>query len=86
MRPKNFSGETIFADCGRYETSEERKCGSVVAAAMASTEPGSGVSGAVLIAVGVLVDAVAACSKARITARKWGISAPTRKYPERNIW
>src|ERR1700688_1222541 len=46
MRPRNFWGDTTVEDCGRYETQGERKCGSVVALAMASTESGSGVSGA----------------------------------------
>ena len=45
MRPKYFSGEGTDADCGTYETSGETKCGSVVAAAIASTDPGSGTSG-----------------------------------------
>ena len=45
MRPKNFSGEGTDADCGTYETNRETKCWSVVAAAIASTEPGSGTSG-----------------------------------------
>src|SRR5207302_11487364 len=45
MRPKYFSGEGTDADCGTYETSGETKRGSVVAAAIASTDPGSGTSG-----------------------------------------
>src|SRR5437899_5357972 len=45
MRPKYFSGEGTDADCGTYETSGETNCGSVVAAAIASTDPGSGTSG-----------------------------------------
>ena len=46
IRPKNFSGEGTDFDWGTYETNGETKCGSVVAAAMASEVPGSGVSGA----------------------------------------
>ena len=45
IRPKYFSGEGTDADCGTYDTSGETKCGSVVAAAIASTDPGSGTSG-----------------------------------------
>src|SRR5579862_8996358 len=46
MRPENFSGDGTLSDLGTYDTHGETKCGSVVAAAIASAEPGSGTSGA----------------------------------------
>src|SRR4249919_455144 len=45
MRPRNFSGDGTVFDWGMYETHGDPKCGSLVAAAIASTEPGSGISG-----------------------------------------
>src|SRR6202034_1560113 len=51
IRPKNFSGEGTLSDCGTYETKGETKCGSVVAAAIASVEPRSATSGLCAIAV-----------------------------------
>src|SRR5262245_12315929 len=46
MRPRKRRGEGTVAESGRYATHGERKRASVVAAAMASIEPGSAVSGA----------------------------------------
>src|SRR6266853_1715014 len=46
MRCKKARGDTTLADAGRYATQGERKRASVVACAISSTEPGSGVSGA----------------------------------------
>src|SRR5580704_1778472 len=51
MRLKNFSGDGTLPDWGMYETNGEMKCGSVVAVAIASLEPASGVSGAWATAV-----------------------------------
>ena len=51
IRPRNFSGDGTVSDCGIYETQGETKCGSVVAAAIASTDPGSGISGFCAIAL-----------------------------------
>src|SRR5205085_1199736 len=45
MCPRNFVGDGTVADAGRSATRGERKRGSVVAAAIASRVPGSGVSG-----------------------------------------
>src|ERR1035437_4748597 len=53
IRPRNFSGDGTLSECGMYETQGETKCGSVVAAAMASTDPGSGTSGLCAIALTV---------------------------------
>ena len=46
MRCRNARGETTVGDAGRYATHGDRKRDSVVARAISSTEPGSGVSGA----------------------------------------
>src|SRR3981189_1328658 len=46
MRCKKARGETAVADAGRWAAQGERKRASVVACAISSTEPGSGVSGA----------------------------------------
>src|SRR5258708_4669178 len=53
IRPRNFSGDGTVFDWGPYETQGETKCGSGVAAAIASTEPGSGISGLCASAVTV---------------------------------
>jgi hypothetical protein len=53
IRPINFSGDGTVFDWGTYETQGETKCGSVVAAAIAATGPGSGISGLCAIAVTV---------------------------------
>jgi len=45
MWPRNFVGEGTVALSGTEATQGERKRGSVVAAAMAYVDPGSGVSG-----------------------------------------
>jgi hypothetical protein len=44
MWPRNFVGEGTVALAGTEATQGERKRGSVVAAAIASADPGSGVS------------------------------------------
>ena len=52
MRPRKPRGEGTVADLGRYDTQGERKRLSPVAAAIASTEPGSGTSGDGLVCAG----------------------------------
>lgn len=44
MRPKNFVGDGTLLDAGMKETQGERNLCSVVAFAIASVAPGSGVS------------------------------------------
>jgi hypothetical protein len=79
IRPRNLSGEGAELDWGIYETHGETKCGSVVAAAIASTDPASGISGlcaAAVITAAVITAAVitaAVMAKASDNTNQYGI-------------
>jgi len=45
MRCRKLRGDTTLVEAGRYETHGERNRASVVARAISSTDPASGVSG-----------------------------------------
>jgi hypothetical protein len=47
MRPKKAVGDGTLEDAGTYETHGDEKRGSVVALAIASTDPDSAMSGAI---------------------------------------
>ena len=78
MWPRSFVGEGMPGWSGTYDTHGDRKRGSVVAAAIASLEPGSGVSGACARAADVAAESAMGRARASGETREGSIGSSSR--------